>query len=816
MKKAGYFLLVFLLLTSFSAIARKVTEEVAANAAGHFFFMKTGEIQDFSYQIFHFRSDSLFYIFNCKKGGFVIVAADDRFFPILAWSDEGKFSENDLPDACKIWINWYENQIAEGMEKQQFFTDKNKKAWEELLKNDFIESSIKSSNGISPLLTCKWHQTGNFNQFCPEEPAGYNGHVPVGCVATAMSQVMYYYRFPPVGSGMVSYTPPYGNGKYGVQMVDFGNSVYAWNEMNDLCPDPNPAIAKLCYHAGVALHMDYTPVGSGADTEDVPFALSHYFNYSDSAVYYYRLDFETYNEWKDLLVNSLEKKLPVIYRSSNGLSGHAYVCDGYQDSTHFHFNWGWGGNCDGYYFIDELIPGGINLSWAQGAVFNIFPDTVEFIYPEYCSGTNTLTTSYGSFEDGSGPMNYLPNVCCSWLIQPADPAITNVFVQFSGFKTESSQDVLKIYDGNSENAMLIGIFSGENIPQPVYSSGNALFLVFETGDSVENEGWHLNFTGYTLPFCDEIHQFTAPSGTLEDGSRYLHYSPGTDCNWLIDPEIPDYDSIRNFIIEFQMMKLASGDTLTIFDGDSPESNLLGKFTGFNIPESLPTSSDKVFMNFKTDEASQADGWQLNLVPQSPVYCNDTIVLKTENGVLSDGSGSKKYIENSDCCWLIKTQDVDSIHFNFIELDLELDYDYLKFTFVENGVHQTIKFTGNQLPAPFTLFSDSIFIHFHSDYRDNYQGFGFQYTTSSQAVDENEEDVVEIYPNPFSERLKITFKSKQQTIFRYEIINLKGQPEISGTVSNPEEFVNTDHLLKGIYFFKIYSAKAIFIKKIIKV
>lgn len=822
MKKAGLPFLVLLISLATSISAETIPEIVAVKAAQKFFIQKTEQkwsaTNNLVYGIYAQKNGNhiLFYIVSFQTGGFVVVSADDRFYPVLAFSDEGCFDEKDMPEACKTWIKWYESQISEGLEKEKFFSDKNKVAWEKLLQMDFSKRSEKRLTGISPLLTCKWHQTGHFNQFCPNEPAGYNGHVPVGCVATAMSQVMYYFRFPQVGDGMVSYTPPYGNGKYGVQTADFGNSVYAWNEMNDLCTDPNPAIATLCYHAGVALHMDYTPTGSGADTEDVPFALSTYFNYSPAAEYHDRIDFGTYNEWKDMLVNSLDGKIPVIYRSTNGLSGHAYVCDGYQDSTHFHFNWGWGGNCDGYFFIDELIPGGINLSWAQGAVFNVFPDTTQFIYPEFCSEINTLTTSYGSFEDGSGPMDYLPNSSCRWLVQPSDPAITNMFAEFTRFKTENEADFLKIYDGNSENAPLIGIFSGTDIPQPVYSSGNALFLVFETGQSVENEGWHLNFTGYTLPFCDEIHQFTTASGTLEDGSRYLDYAPGTDCNWLIDPQIPADDSIRNFDIDFLMMKLAAGDTLRIFDGNSPESPLLGEFTGWEIPETISSASDQVYLNFVSDEAGQADGWLINLIPQSPVYCHDTIILCSENGIVTDGSGSKKYIENSDCCWLIKMHHPDSIHFNFNELDLELNYDYLKFTFMENGLKQTIKFTGNQVPAPFTLHADSVFVHFHSDYRDNLQGFGFQYTTASQDVFENSEDAVNIYPNPFSEMLKISLKNQQQANFRYEILNLKGQPELSGILSNPEEIIKTHHLSKGILMLKIYSAKAIFIRKMIKI
>jgi len=819
MKKAVYFLLVLFISLTSNAKAEKIPEDIAVKAAKRFFYLKTGEKPDFNSQtneVLTIKSNDLnhFFIFSFQEDGFVIVAADDRFYPILAWSLEGNFSENDVPEACKTWLNWYEDQISKGLKDQKFYSKRNKQAWDKLLKNDFPGNPGKSIEGVTPLLTCKWNQTGFYNQLCPAEPAGYSGHVPVGCVATATSQVMYYYRFPPYGNGSYSYTPPYGNGKYGLQSANFGNSTYHWNEMIDVCRDPNQAVAELCYHVGVALHMEYTPTGSGADTEDIPFALSTYFNYSDSAIHHYRFDYETYTEWQNLLICNLENKQPLIYHSTNGLIGHAYVCDGYQDSTHFHFNWGWSGNCDGYYFIDELIPGGLNLSWAQGAVFNIYPDTSLFEYPENCGETVALTNILGSLEDGSGPEKYASNSSCSWLIQPSDPSITNLYAEFSQFKTQP-EDVVTLFDGASVNAPVIGAFSGLSLPESIYTSTNSLFITFESDPSEEESGWHLNFTGYTLPFCNDLHTFTARSGTVEDGSRYLDYASNTDCNWLIDPEIPDYDSIRNFNIEFQMLKLDTGDTLTLFDGNSPASNILGKFTGYEIPETLSTSSDKVFLNFQSDENQESDGWTIDLLPQSPVYCHDTIILTSENGVVSDGSGSKKYIENSDCRWLIKTQNIDSIRFTFLEADFELNYDYLQFTYSEEGVNKNIRFTGNELPTPFTLYSDSVFILFHSDYRDNFQGFSFQYTTSSQTVDEIANDAVTIFPNPFSTALKILMNKPLHADLRYEILNLNGQPEIVGSLTNQEEIVNTEHLLKGVHFLKIYSAQAISVKKIIK-
>jgi hypothetical protein len=55
-----------------------------------------------------------------------------------------------------------------------------------------------------------------------------------------------------------------------------------------------------------------------------------------------------------------------------GTGGHSFVCDGYQ-GDYFHFNWGWGGACDGYYYLHDLTPGLRNFNDDQMAVFSIRP-----------------------------------------------------------------------------------------------------------------------------------------------------------------------------------------------------------------------------------------------------------------------------------------------------------------------------------------------------------------------------------------------------------------------------------------------------------
>jgi hypothetical protein len=51
------------------------------------------------------------------------------------------------------------------------------------------------------IFTPQWDQGSPYNDLCPELDPGNGTEVPVGCVATAMAQIMYHWRWPSTGVG---------------------------------------------------------------------------------------------------------------------------------------------------------------------------------------------------------------------------------------------------------------------------------------------------------------------------------------------------------------------------------------------------------------------------------------------------------------------------------------------------------------------------------------------------------------------------------------------------------------------------------------
>ena len=323
------------------------------------------------------RNETCFYVFNVNKSGFVIISADDRFRPIVGYSEEGPFeTENMSPEML-----FYLDKIIEARTSgHAVMFDDTEAAWKSLLGN---AKTISRNGGkeASFLVSTKWNQDSPYNLYAPEANGGPGGRCYAGCVATAMSQVMKYWNHPLQGTGSHTYNAGGWGGPYYPNLsANFGETVYDWENMPIRINSNSPqeeieAVATLMYHCGVAVDMGFAPDGSGASSWDVPVAIRRYFSYTNQASLRNREEYSL-EDWQDMLKESIDIGWPLYYSGYSESGGHAFVCDGYDDNDLFHFNWGWGGSSDGFFVIDEIDYAG----WAA-AIFNYVPKDVYTYMP---------------------------------------------------------------------------------------------------------------------------------------------------------------------------------------------------------------------------------------------------------------------------------------------------------------------------------------------------------------------------------------------------------------------------------------------------
>jgi hypothetical protein len=314
-----------------------------------------------SYEEFISEDKVSLYLFDIEPIGFVLLSSNKNINPILAYSTESDATFDSFNPSAQEWVTSYSNFVLDRIEKN--IQNPNAQAkWNKLLKHELYAPA--NGKGVNPMINTKWGQGTYYNTDCPVDGAGPDGHALTGCVATAMVQVMKYHSFPEHGTGEHSYY----HSDYGTLSANFGAATYGWSEMPNNVYSYNGELAEIMSHAGIGANMNYSPSGSGTYMTDAIDALKSYFNYHYASQLLMKEDYSN-ADWESMIIQELDDARPILYAGFSGSGGHAFVCDGYNNSGLYHFNWGWTGYSDGYFSLSDV--GG--FSGGQQAIFGLEP-----------------------------------------------------------------------------------------------------------------------------------------------------------------------------------------------------------------------------------------------------------------------------------------------------------------------------------------------------------------------------------------------------------------------------------------------------------
>lgn len=179
LKSSIIFSLVMILLGY--ASARPVDEATARTVASHFFASQYNLTSETLSPQIAYTASSIrdgkgttpsFYVVNFNNDGFVIVAGDDRVQPILAFSDEGAFVTENMPEHIRFFLDGYSEDIQHIIDNQQNTDETILQQWEALLSGD-IPAQKDGDMVVGPLLgNNRWNQTKYYNDLCPEDASG--------------------------------------------------------------------------------------------------------------------------------------------------------------------------------------------------------------------------------------------------------------------------------------------------------------------------------------------------------------------------------------------------------------------------------------------------------------------------------------------------------------------------------------------------------------------------------------------------------------------------------------------------------------------
>lgn len=351
-----------------------------------------------------------YYIFNAEDGSaFVIVAGDDRAVDVLACGSHA-IDMNHVPCNMRWMLDHYRKQM------------------------DFLRSHpdvpLNNTAGqpqavVSPLVSCTWSQSSPFNNQCPTSGTQ---HCLTGCVATAMAQVMYYWKYPDVAPAMDSYTSKVN----GVTVGALPGGPFDWDNMLDVYPtnataQQKDAVAMLMRYCGQASRMGYGANGSGAYSED-ELAGMKLFGYNADAELLDRDDYSA-EEWAAMIEAQLTAGCPILYGGvdANKNAGHAFVVDGCGGGM-YHVNWGYSGSGNGYFALDAFTTMNLTYSSEQQMLYQIYP--AGYMYDKHAAvlneatnvGANSFTASWTDLTPGDYVEDY------TLYVQPYDPSSHEVLL----------------------------------------------------------------------------------------------------------------------------------------------------------------------------------------------------------------------------------------------------------------------------------------------------------------------------------------------------------------------------------------------------
>ena len=301
------------------------------------------------------------YLIHLRPHGYIVMNSDRRLKPVLCFSISGHVNLEDREDNAFYHLLLIQSEkntqrLSSTFSSTAAFSEWNERSEFQLMSN-MISGDPGEADVIGPLLRTSWDQVNHYNEYCPLDPnapADCDGRVPVGCVATAFAQVMKYHEWPYRGTGSMVYEDTEGS-ITNTHTAAFSDP-YEWWHMQDeyyvwgIEPEEAVnAVSELMYELGVAANMDYENGTSTASSEILGSGIQKHFFYEPVT----HTESSDFDQLMNSVLNDLADRRPCIA----SIPGHALVIDGHmkqQGDNYFHINYGFSGQNDGWYLLDNV------------------------------------------------------------------------------------------------------------------------------------------------------------------------------------------------------------------------------------------------------------------------------------------------------------------------------------------------------------------------------------------------------------------------------------------------------------------------------
>ena len=335
-----------------------------------------------------------YYVVSLSGGGYVVTSGDTFLKPVLSYAASGAWEENEAKNPLVLFVKCDVAASAAAIpEAGSAVASANAAEWAKLAAAQkggarrLAATAPTADLRVAPLLTTAWNQGNVDGKLC------YNYYTPnnylCGCAATALAQVMKYFRYPTgkvtAGEGYYD-SVNYGGTDKGWNMDGYFASAtattktpwspafggpYNWDAMVDAptgstSETARKAIGQLCRDAAITVFSHFNVNNSGETSGfsgTQASALVKTFGFAGATA-------SPYNE--NALLASLDAGLPAVMELS-GNGGHGVVADGYGyddgGTLYVHFNFGWGDDNSGRWYTPPNVQNFTSIQRMTAAIF---------------------------------------------------------------------------------------------------------------------------------------------------------------------------------------------------------------------------------------------------------------------------------------------------------------------------------------------------------------------------------------------------------------------------------------------------------------
>jgi hypothetical protein len=333
------------------------------------------------------NGDSLFYIFNLKPVGYIIVSADYKLSPIIAYSFTSNYKINDYYE--QFFIDFITLDLELRLENIKNLSDSDSEEinvlWTELTNYDdknynnyYLEQwPPEGTTDTEGWIETNWHQDSPYNDFCPMDASSGERSI-AGCPAVAIAQILNYHKT--INNVFFDDRDDYYHTYINRFWIDDDYEEYdfpSFSEINIYLQNLKELYenelsitdedkAALNFACGVAANQVYTSTVSGTFGVNQAFDAYMKFNCTSAEL------IETDNECLyDRIIYNIKNAYPVHLAvvTPEWDSGHNLIIDGYNTNNYYHLNFGWGGQYDGWYKIPDKLP--FSLTVIEGVIVDI-------------------------------------------------------------------------------------------------------------------------------------------------------------------------------------------------------------------------------------------------------------------------------------------------------------------------------------------------------------------------------------------------------------------------------------------------------------